>query len=556
MSLISRLLRTVQSWRRRRVGLRTDKRSAVSLERLDDRQLLSVNFTGNVPIDFPATESPGVAVIQANPATNITPVIAPALQPIVKVSGFQIDGIRLTYTPSDDTLSIGLDQPPSQNAGQGQVIAGDADNNGNDGTVNPQILALPDFSGFMDFPAFGGSEEMGAFLDLNNSGVADVVAGFSPVAPSPTPTDPAPVKSYQVAQAVVNPILPNTAPGFGTELPQFEGNVYKVNSPQHPNLEFSIAHFSQLYLQETGHALTPNSVIGIGGFGGSANDVGIGEEYFPEQTFTLSQATPPTHVCPPASPPVLINPHENKHVNTAHPELVRVSILGTSGFNVNSIIPSTVTLGGAHPIFAFTRNVVHHQFLDETFVFNGDQIKLPPGITQATVTGMLTDGTTFSTSETIFNRDYSFYTAGDIAQQQARWAARGGDIPDLAATVAKYERKAGSSATFTYSAANGATPASVTSDATTANPSTPMSVDYSVSTPATGSNATTTVPATIPDGASLASGGPVVSIKKRQPVISGHSSKGTKVSNQLLNSMDQYFQSGLNQPSSASTSAT
>jgi hypothetical protein len=90
----------------------------------------------------------------------IHPVIAPVIKPIVKVSGFDIQDIRVTYTPADDTLSIGLDQPLSQQPGQpGEVIAGDADNNGNDGTVNPAVTAI--FPTFEDFPQYGGSEGMG-----------------------------------------------------------------------------------------------------------------------------------------------------------------------------------------------------------------------------------------------------------------------------------------------------------------------------------------------------------------------------------------------------------
>ena len=58
------------------------------------------------------------------------------------------------------------------------------------------------------------------------------------------------------------------AQGFGTELPQFEGNVYTNNSIAHPNLEFSIKDFSQLYKEETGKTLTASSVIYIGAFGG------------------------------------------------------------------------------------------------------------------------------------------------------------------------------------------------------------------------------------------------------------------------------------------------
>ena len=69
--------------------------------------------------------------------------------------------------------------------------------------------------------------------------------------------DPRSPKQYQVAQAVVNTNAPPTTPGLRHRAAgQFEGNVYKVNSPAHPNLEFSITHFSQLYLQETGKTLT------------------------------------------------------------------------------------------------------------------------------------------------------------------------------------------------------------------------------------------------------------------------------------------------------------
>ena len=230
MSLFARLLQAVRSWRRRRGGPKTVRYAGIAMEQLDHRQLLSVNFTGNVPIDFPATQSPGVVVLPDNPLVQ-HPAIAPAIAPIVKVSGFDISGIRVTYTPASDTLSIGLDQPPSQNQ-PGEVIAGDADNNGNSGTVNPAVTAVPGFGGFQDPGNFGGTEHMGAFLDFTGSGNAQIVAGFSAVPPRPPPTDPDPQKPYQVAIAI--PTGPNAAPAFGTELPQFEGNFYYNNSTAHP----------------------------------------------------------------------------------------------------------------------------------------------------------------------------------------------------------------------------------------------------------------------------------------------------------------------------------
>src|SRR5206468_509444 len=104
---------------------------------------------------------------------------------------------------------------------------------------------------------------------LKGSGFADVVAGYAL-------SDPRSPKQYQVAQAIVNTSLPPTiTPNFGAELPGFEGNVYKVNSPQHPDLEFAITHFSQLFEAETGKPFTPQSVVRIGAFAGSQDDPGI-----------------------------------------------------------------------------------------------------------------------------------------------------------------------------------------------------------------------------------------------------------------------------------------
>ncbi len=427
MFLISRLYHAVQSWCRRPGGPRAAKGANLSMEQLDHRQLLSVNFTGNVATDFPASTSPGVVVLPDNASVTHPVISDPALANLVKVSGFDINGLRVSYDAADDTLSIGIEQPLSQQPSHpGPVIAGDSDNNGNDGTVNPAVTAL-EGPGFKDFPDFGGSEFMAAFLDLKGAGFADVAAGYAI-------NDPRSPKEYQVAQAVVNSSPPANAPDFGTsqvqqpgtvytEVPGDEGNVYKVNSPAHPNLEFSITHFSQLYQQETGTALTPNSVIGLGATAGSGDDIGIGEAFFPEQKFTLSQATMPPMTCT-VSPPVIINPHSNQTINTAHDTLIRVNILGSSGFNVAQIEPNTVTLGGAHPIFSFDHNINKDNWPDATFVFKADQVNLPAGKTEATVTGELTTGLTFSSSVLVTNKTSASYNASAVSGAEARQSAR------------------------------------------------------------------------------------------------------------------------------------
>jgi hypothetical protein len=409
MSLFARLLQAVRSWRRRRGGPKTVRYASIAIEQLDHRQLLSVNFTGNVPIDFPATQVPGVVVLPDNPLVQ-HPAIAPAIAPIVKVSGFDISGIRVTYTPTDDTLSIGLDQPPSLNH-PGEVIAGDADNNGNSGTVNPAVTAVPGFAGFEDVPDFNGTEHMGAFLDFTGSGNAQIVAGFSSVPPTPTASDPSPQKQYEVALAI--PTGPNSAPDFGTELPQFEGNVYYNNSTAHPNLEFAIKNFSQLYQEVTGQALTASAVFSVGAFGGSGQDIGIGEAFFPEQPVTLSAATLPTPI-PPFSPSILINPHEHRIIDTMHRDLVRVYVIGTSGFDVTTINPATVMLDGARPIAHFTRHFPHSEFLNAVYVFVGSDNNLPAGSTTATFTAQTFSGQQITSSRQVLNIPFSARVPGHL----------------------------------------------------------------------------------------------------------------------------------------------
>jgi len=332
------------------------------------------------------------------------------------VTGWDITAIRVTYTPSDDTLSIGLEGPPSGNPSGGQVIAGDADNNGNSGTVNP-IISNPSppppglAQGFMDPPDFGGSEHMGAFLDFTGSGNAQnaqIVAGFSQV----PPPGQAP-KLYEVAKAV--PTGPGSAPTFpldGSHLPQFEGNVYYNNSPNHPNLEFSIIHFSQLYQQFTGHPLSPSSVIDVGGFGGSGEDIDVGEAFFDEQPFTLSTATLPPP--PPISPGILINPHEHRVIDTSHRDLVRVYVQGTSGFDVTTINPATVSLDGASPITHFTRHFPHSEFPVATYVFVGSDIHLPAGYTTATFTAQTFNGQQITSSKQVLNIPFSAKVPGRL----------------------------------------------------------------------------------------------------------------------------------------------
>jgi hypothetical protein len=185
------------------------------------------------------------------------------------------------------------------------------------------------------------------------------------------------------------------------------------------------------------------------------------------------------------SPPVLINPHEHRHINTAHPTDIRVTIFGTSGFNVNQIIPQTVTLGGAHPVFAFTRHVNRDQFLDETFVFRGTDVKLPRGIIEATVTGSLKNGQTFATATQVFNRNFSFYPTPRAQRAEEKALARPDRLEFPVATLARKLNTIG-----------GVKEVPITSSV---------------------SQAPVTVAVKNPNDL----GGPVIAIKRREPVVAG-----------------------------------
>jgi hypothetical protein len=259
----------------------------------------------------------------------------------------------------------------------------------------------------MDPPDWGGTKDMGMFLNFATAGAtAQVAAGFNSVPPA----DGA-VKTYQV-YIPQNPSLPQTITG-ATLLPQFEGNVYTVNDPARGNLEFSIAHFSVLYQDITGKPLTPNTTIFVGGFAGSTEDLTVTKAFIPSQPVLISAATLPSTV-PPASPPILINPHEHRVIDTSHRDLVRVYILGTSGFDVTTINPATVELNGALPIAHFTRHFPHSEFLNEVFVFIGSDIHLPAGYTTATFTAQTFSGQQITTSKQVLNIPFSAKVPGRL----------------------------------------------------------------------------------------------------------------------------------------------
>lgn len=487
MSLFERLLQAVRSWRRRSGRVRAVRNPVVMMEQLDHRQMLTVAFTGNVATDFPATQNPGVVILPDN-ANVQHPVIPANLQNIVGVSGFDISGLRVSYSPDNGgTLSIGIEQPanPFDPAGR-SVIAGDADNNGNSGTVNPVISdpnIMPNpglYPGFQDLADFGGTEFMGVYLDLLGTGTAQIAAGFSPAVPVGQAA-----KTFVVATATQPGS--NAPPIFGTPLPQNQGNIYTQNDPNHPNMELSIINFDTLYKSVTGADLTSTAVVNIGAFAGSSQDQPISEAFFPAQPVLIGAATPPPPaVCPPISPPILINPHEHRIIDTGHADLVRVYVQGTSGFDPSTIDPSTVDLNGAKPVATQVHIFPRSPYPAQVFVFKASDIQAEPGLQTLTFTAETFDGQQIITQNQVVNIQNSASATGRLkflmnrsGQTQYNSLKRlAKSNPDAILDWSVFDRAGGSPG-----AAIAATSVPTTVDLGLASPSvaSPVKVDYKAS---------------------------------------------------------------------------
>ena len=370
------------------------------------------------------------------------------MQDLIKVSGFAIDQIAVNYDQATDTLSVGFLQPLNQKPGldglpgQFPVIAGDADNNGNNSTTDPAVTPF----GVIDDPGISETENFNVVIDLSggtNTAAESIFAGI-PNAATPGYTN----SRYVVAPAVFasGVTIDSAVPEQGAELTQNEGTLFlPFNNPQNGALEFSITHFSQLYQQVTGQMLTGASQIAIGASAGSGDDQ-LSEEVFNFRPLTVGTATTPTPVPPPPvivelfQPTILINPHENRHINTAHYDDNRVTVLSSASFDATLIDPTTVRFGGAAPIASFHRIQLHDGIPSETFVFKGTDINLPPGLTSATITGKTLTGITFTGSEIVFNRNDSFYNAAQIRGRDARLTRFGVTVAQENAAAAASSR--------------------------------------------------------------------------------------------------------------------
>ena len=217
-----------------------------------------INFTGYVASDFnPAT----------NPNVVVTPVSSNPLnigqQPWETangwVSGWSIQDIRTYYDSSTDTMYVGINtfaNPKGQYAPFGQA---NGDPTGTPTSYDPahlggdKSIALAFAPVSASNPSSPGTPVVVAGIPADKSLVGKGTDGFT-------------VSNYNAASANAGGL----GYAFGSQLPQYTGNLAYDPSPSHPQLEFTITNFSKI------PGLNPNNGFWISMYAGSAVD-GVGE---------------------------------------------------------------------------------------------------------------------------------------------------------------------------------------------------------------------------------------------------------------------------------------
>jgi hypothetical protein len=219
-----------------------------------------INFTGSVAQDFNPNTNPAVQTftIDTNPANNIyqTPYMLQNNQ----VTGWAVKDLRLAYDVHNNTMSVGVNT---------YGIAGDADGNGNPGTVNPND---PGFMHGLDQPSLGGQKSITVAFAANNPG--NPTAPGTPVVVAGVPADKATAGSgtdgFNVAS--YKGVSAGIQNNYGPTLANNMGTLAFDPSAAHPNLEFTITNFNQI------PGLDPAAGFWIKVYSGSPDDGSVGEE--------------------------------------------------------------------------------------------------------------------------------------------------------------------------------------------------------------------------------------------------------------------------------------
>lgn len=210
--------------------------------------LAAPTFTGNVPADFTGTE---VRVLVDPGGLDVS---MPAVFPPSAISGHDIEDVRVSWDRLTDTLYVGIHT---------SGIAGDADGDGNAGRTGATLAS----TGGVDQPHFGGGESFAVYLDLDEDGTIDLIAGVR---------NGANASAYEVS--TFSGPLANPANAFGTPQAAHTGALFTSPTAAAPHLEMTI---TQLSAVPTSSGFPIGTDFAIGAFIGSSEDGTIGEDFSP-----------------------------------------------------------------------------------------------------------------------------------------------------------------------------------------------------------------------------------------------------------------------------------
>jgi hypothetical protein len=219
-----------------------------------------INFTGFVTQDF-------------NPATNHTVTVTPVSSNPLNigqsqwitdrgwVSGWSIQDIRMSYDPTTDVLSVGINTFKNANGQYAPFGQANGDPTGTPTGYDPAHL--------------GGDKSIAlaiAPVSLTNPrqpGAPVAIAGV----PADKTTAGTGIDGYTVSKYDSTRALSGLAYSFGQTQPQYMGNLAFDTTPAHPQLEFTIKNFSKI------PGLDPSSGFWISAYAGSSLDGVAGEAY-------------------------------------------------------------------------------------------------------------------------------------------------------------------------------------------------------------------------------------------------------------------------------------
>ena len=196
---------------------------------------IPTTWTGNAEVDFPSTKDGVITLV--NPKY---PTINPEKYVLDNQmsTGWTIKDIRLEYDQPNDVMYVGVNF---------FGIAGDADSNGDPGTLDPKYIGR----GAVDLPNLGGRESITVGFDTYRTGKASVLVGV--------PADKRQAGPGLLGFNVATNLRLNTGIGYsyGTTLTNNLGELMFNPSTAHPDFIFSVKNFSQLpgYDAENGFGL-------------------------------------------------------------------------------------------------------------------------------------------------------------------------------------------------------------------------------------------------------------------------------------------------------------